>query len=127
MQSSSNADITFPTVQDVTTVVGSSEIIFGNATVVPSTTITTVVTHTVVGSTLYLDGFQLTGQVDGEITFVINTLIKMKIRSAEMDRNGVMIFPAPIKLTVGDIVDVKIEHFDTGTFTFNATLFGHRS
>jgi len=32
---------------------------------------------------------------------------------------------APLELTTGDVVDIKVEHFNAGTEDFEATIYGY--
>jgi hypothetical protein len=89
--------------------------------------LTTILSYTNTGSTLWLDKIVATGNVDGEYQVVIDTVTKFTFRTAEQQRTMDFLFPVPIKIGIGSIIDVKVTHFNASiTGDFVASIAGHR-
>jgi len=107
--------------------VSSSVLEFATATAVPDNAVTTILTYTVAVDALLLDTLLITGQVDAEYVFTVNTVTKLKFRTSEQERSLKVAFPAAQKFAVGDILALKVIHYNTsGVFDFDATLIGHK-
>ena len=99
---------------------------YGKQSAVPNGTLTTILTHTVVTTDLYLTGFIMTGEIDAEVGLYINTARAIPGRTSEQDRNLMLHFPSALKMAVGTILDLKIEHFYNGKVSdFEAALIGY--
>ena len=59
--------------------------------------------------------------------FVTINAADIDIRRSGPDRNVTFDFTgAPYKLTAGDVVDIKVEHYNTGDLVdFDATIYGY--
>lgn len=86
----------------------------------------TILSHTVVGTTLYLDEIITTGQADAEYTVLINSVMKLRYRTSEQDRTMKFKLPVSQLLSVGTVIDIKVQHEYSFTADFAATLLGHR-
>ena len=99
---------------------------YGKQSAVPNSSLTTVITHTVTTTDLYLTGFILTGEIDAEVGLYVNTSRAIPGRTSEQDRNLMLPFPSPLRMVVGTILDLKVEHFYNGkTSDFEAALIGY--
>jgi hypothetical protein len=99
----------------------------GLAATVADNVVTTIITHTVVGSTLYIEGFITTGELDAEYTFYIDNTKVLTLWSSEQQRNIFFNLTNAIIGAVGTIFDIKVKHYHTGKVAdFNATLIGFR-
>ena len=94
------------------------------ATVVPASTKTTVVTLSAAVDT-FVTAIYCSGHEYGKWYLVRNTLDQI-IQRGGPDRDQPFTFPNPWKLSAGDVLDVKVEHFVTGqTPDFEATVMGY--
>ena len=67
----------------------------------------------------------VSGDVYAKYYFTVNGT-DIDIRRSGPDRNLQFDFTgAPYALTTGDLIDIKVEHFDVGLFNFDATLYGY--
>lgn len=89
---------------------------------------TTILTYTVpLPDSIYFDGVMATGTSDGLWAIYINSSRRIGFWTSEQDRTGSHRFPAPIKLNVGDIVDIKVIHYHPEfTADFEVTFLGHK-
>jgi len=100
---------------------------YGTAVIVPANTVTTIKTHTVTGSTLFVTGWTASGEVDAEYQFFINASKVLTWRTSEQQRNAFVPFPNIVRSVVGTIFDIKVLHFYPGKVSdFDATLIGYR-
>ena len=105
---------------DVTT---ASSLAHDTVSAVADTTVTTIVTY-VASGTKYLTKISCSGTDYAKFFLVVNTTT-IEIRRSGPDRNAIFDFDGALKLSDGDIVDVKVEHFVTGqTADFEATIYG---
>jgi len=101
----------------------------GTASNVPATTKTTIVTQAYVAGTFEnLTMVSVSGEDYAKFFITINT-VDTDIRRSGPDRNVTFDYTgAPYKLNPGDVVDVKVEHFVTGSLIdFDATVYGYSS
>lgn len=93
---------------------------------VPISTKTTILTQAyVAGSFENLVIVSVSGDVYAKYYLTINGT-DIDIRRSGPDRNLQYDFTgSPYALTTGDIVDIKVEHFDTGLYDFEATIYGY--
>jgi hypothetical protein len=101
----------------------------GAVTNVADNTKTTIVSQAFVASTFEnLTMVTATGE-DYAKFFVTLNGTDIDVRRSGPDRNIVFDFTgAPYKLVSGDVVDVKVEHFNTGELVdFDATIYGYSS
>lgn len=104
----------------------SSTWLHADALTVASGSPVTILSHTVVGTTLYLDEIITTGETDAEYTVVINSVIKLRYRTSEQDRTMEFKLPVSQLLSVGTTIDIKVQHEYGFTADFAATLLAHR-
>ena len=108
------------------TIIGSSStpnsiLAYSETTALGSATLATVVTYTATGSDV-VSRVIVSGEDYAKFTIVLNTVIKATARSGP-DRN--VFFDLNLGLTVGDVLDVKVEHFHTGdTLDFEGSIIG---
>lgn len=90
-------------------------------------TLTTIATHTVVTNTLYLDNVMGDGQYDGQWFLVIDNVVQASYCTSEQDRTAKFPFPTAHPISVGSIIDIKVNHNGPGASTgsFSATIIGH--
>lgn len=105
----------------------SSTWLHADALTVASGSPVTILTHTVVGTSLYLDEIIATGQTDAEYTVLINSVIMLRYRTSEQNRTMEFKLPVSQILSVGTIIDIKVQHEYSFTADFAATLLGHKS
>ena len=98
----------------------------GSVTAVPATTLTTIVTKTADASLTNISLISVSGDDYAKYTLVINTVL-IDTRRTGPDRNLTFDFTSnPLKTSVGDVIDIKVEHFFTGdTLDFEATIYGY--
>ena len=98
----------------------------GSATNVPISTKTTILSQTYSATTFENAVIvSVSGDVYAKYYFTVNG-VDIDIRRTGPDRNLQFDFTgSPFALTAGDIVDIKVEHFDVGLFNFEATLYGY--
>lgn len=98
----------------------------GSAAVVTYDNETTVATLTVTGSPLFLDAIAATGTWAAEVIIYINTVRKQTLRIEITSPHPETPFFAA-RLEVGDVVEVKVRHYDvTGAHDYEATIKAHR-
>jgi len=88
---------------------------------VPTNTETTVLSFTVTGSSIRLSAIGGQGEAFAEWFIYINSVLKMKRRSGLTDLS-VEIPMYEHKLSVGDILEVKVKHFELPTVDFTADV-----
>jgi hypothetical protein len=101
----------------------------GSAANVPASTLTTIVTQGFVSGTFEnLTMVSVSGEDYAKFYIVINT-VTVDVRRSGPDRNLTFNYTgAPYKLNSGDVVDVKVEHFVSGSLIdFDATIYGYSS
>ncbi len=120
-----------PQTQTTTTISGISLTKFntdGSVSNVPGDTPTTVHSQAyVAGSFENLVIVSVSGSALAKYTLRINASI-IDTRRTTPQRNLTFDFSgAPFELVVGDIVDVRAEHFGAGLETFEATIYGYEN
>ena len=101
----------------------------GSSSIVPDNTVTTIHTQTYVADSFEnLTLVTGSGSTNAIFTLFKNT-VKFDTRRSLPGRNVTFDFTgAPLELAVGDVIDVKVEHFNTGVLeSFDATIFGYDS
>ena len=97
----------------------------GEVTSVPANTLTTVLTLTANGTNM-LTTLTFSGEGYAKYGLYINSSV-IEIHRTGPDRNGRFQFIHPYTLESGDVVDVKVIHYDTGeTLDFEATMYGFK-
>ena len=98
----------------------------GSATNVPATTLTTILTKTADASFSNISIISVSGDDYAKFTLVINGST-IDTRRSGPDRNLQFDFTSnPLQIAVGDIVDMKVEHFFTGDLlNFDASIYGY--
>jgi len=99
----------------------------GAVTDIPHTTRTTIVTQSFVAGTFEnLVLVSCSGEDYAKYYLRINT-VDVDVRRTGPDRNLQFDFTgAPLKLVIGDVVDIQVEHFFTGDLLdFDATIYGY--
>lgn len=76
------------------------------------------------GNVIFVDAVRCEGNVDAEYFIFIDTERKEKLRTPESKPE--FLYPTPLRLEVGQIMDVKVEHHHPATALFSATIIGHR-
>lgn len=110
------------TVRDV----DGSVVVRQTASTVPGETESTVLTYTVAGDPLLLDLVTATGTYAAEFRLYINGTWYETQRMGIEQPVAHFTF-APHRLEVGDVVDIKVFHYDTNNNRdFESTLKGHR-
>ncbi len=119
-----------PQTQTSTTVEGISLTEYnkvGSVSNVVDNTKTTILTQAYVAGTFEnLTLVSVSGEDYAKFFVTINT-IDVDIRRSGPDRNITFSYTgAPYALSPGDIVDIKVEHFNTGDLVdFDATIYGY--
>lgn len=94
------------------------------ASAVPVTTKTTVVTLTASQDT-YVTEIICSGMEYGKWYLVVNS-VDQSIKRGGSDRDVTWTFVNPLKITSGQVLDIKVEHFVTGqTPDFESTIVGY--
>ena len=94
---------------------------------IASATKTTILTQSfILGIFQNLAMISVSGDDYAKFFFTKNG-VDIDIRRTGPDRNLTFDFTgAPYKLVLGDVVDIKVEHFNTGTpLDFDATIYGY--
>lgn len=100
---------------------------YAEALTIADNALTTILTHTVVTADLLLDKILASGTVDAEYRIVVNGSTKAKYITSEQDRTAKFDFPVAQKFAIGDVIDIKVVHFNTSvTADFNTSLIGHK-
>ena len=95
----------------------------GALTGVTASTLSTILTYTAPSKKL-LSHVTVSGTLYAKYTLYLNTSV-LEVRRGGPDRTLVFEFPRPYKLLTADILDVKVEHFNTGaTADFESTVYG---
>lgn len=104
----------------------SSSKAIGTASNVPAATLTTILTKVADSSLTNISIVSVSGDDYAKYTLVINS-ITIDIRRSGPDRNLQFDFTAnPLKTTLGDVIDIKVEHFFAGDLLdFDATIYGY--
>jgi len=90
---------------------------------VGSTLLTTIVTYTAAALTK-VTRISTSGTVYAKFQLFKNTTLIETKRSGP-DRSMDFLFTSPLKLAIGDIIDVKVTHYQTGELAdFEATIYG---
>ncbi len=99
----------------------------GTVSSVPDTTITLVHTQTYVSGTFEnLVIVSCSGSANAKFTLYKNTVLFDTKRSTPQRNVSFDFTGAPLALATGDVIDVKVEHFNTGVLeTFEATIYGY--
>jgi len=98
----------------------------GSATNVPATTLTTILSKTADASFSNISIISVSGDDYAKYTLVINGST-IDTRRSGPDRNLTFDFTSnPLAISVGDVVDMKVEHFFTGDLlNFDASIYGY--
>lgn len=98
----------------------------GTASNVPASTLTTILTTTYTPTFNNISIVSVSGEDYAKYYLVINT-VTIDVRRSGPDRNLVFDYTSnPLKLNSGDTVDIKVEHFATGSLLeFDATVYGY--
>lgn len=100
---------------------------YDDVTTIAANALTTILSYTVVGTALLVDQIIASGDVDAVYFLVVDGSIKAQYRTSEQDRTAKFNFPVAQKFSIGQVIDIKVIHYDTGdTSDFNATLIGHQ-
>jgi len=96
---------------------------FSSITGVPDSIETTLVTHTVLGDETI--GDMLVGGTDyARFNIYINTVLQFVVRTGPA-RYGSMSIQRPLQFSIGDIIDIKVIHYNTAVSAdFEATILG---
>ena len=99
----------------------------GSVTNVAAATKTTIVTQAYVAGTFENLTIVAVSGEDYAKYFVTVNAVDIDIRRSGPDRNLTFMYTgAPYQLSPGDVVDVKVEHFNTGDLVdFDATIYGY--
>lgn len=99
--------------------------IAGNAiTNIPDNVLSTIVTFTGIAAKILVASVTVSGTVYAKYQLFFNTVL-METRRGGPDRTLVFIFDHPLKMASGDILDVKVEHYNVGdTADFDSTVYG---
>lgn len=98
---------------------------FQNVGSVPTNTETTVLSFTNTGNDLFIDGIGGEGNARSEWFIYVNTTLKAKRRSGVANMN-IEIPMYGFKVENGDIIDIKVKHYESGTRNYNAEVRYHR-
>jgi hypothetical protein len=101
----------------------------GAITNLAATTKTTIVTQSFVSGTFEnLVMISCSGQDYAKFFLAINT-VDIDVRRTGPDRNLTFDFTgAPYQLVTGDVVEIKVEHFNSGDLLdFDATIYGYEN
>lgn len=105
------------TPQKVTPLAGNS------ITAVPNNVLSTIVTYTA-PSNQSISSITVSGSAYGKYQLFYNTTL-IETRRGGPDRTLVFEFNSPLTINSGDILDVKVTHFDTtSTADFESTIYG---
>jgi hypothetical protein len=98
----------------------------GIATNVPASTKTTILTATYSASFNNIALISCSGQDYAKFYLVLNT-VDIDIRRSGPSSNVEYDFKSnPLGLSTGDVIDIKVEHFNTGQLLdFEATIYGY--
>jgi len=98
----------------------------GSVTNVPTSTKTTILTQLYVATTFEnIVKVVVSGDVYAKFYLTVNS-VDIDVRRSGPDRNLIFDFTgSSYALTTGDIVDIKVEHFDTGLYNFESTIYGY--
>lgn len=98
----------------------------GSATNVPSATLTTIMTQPYSLTFNNISIISVSGQDYAKFFLVINSIV-LDTRRSGPDRNLTFDYTSnPLKLSPGDVVDIKVEHYFTGSLLdFEATIYGY--
>jgi len=102
-----------------------SSIEFQQVSGVPTTTETTVLSFTNTGASLYIEAIGGEGTARSEWFVYINTNLKIKIRSSTAEP-AVELPLYDFKLANGDIIDVKVKHYEPATQSFSCNVRYYR-
>lgn len=94
---------------------------FQSSSTVPGSTLTTVLTFTVSGADINLNSIKVEGNARGEWSVFKNlSLIEKKRTSVSKHNKEIKFFREAF--AVGDIIDVKVIHYESNPADFSATL-----
>lgn len=98
----------------------------GTALAVPANTLTTIMTASYSATFNNISIISVSGEDYAKYSLVINAAT-VDTRRSGPDRNLVFDYTSnPLKLSSGDVVDIKVEHFATGSLLdFEATIYGY--
>ena len=98
-------------------------LVFGSQSAVPDTTETTVASYTALGEETIGD-IMMGGTSYARFNIYLNTVLSFVVRSGPQ-RHIDLLFGRPWQLSVGDVVDVKVIHYNTDdTDDFEVTVLG---
>lgn len=98
----------------------------GNAAAVPASTKTTILSAVYSASFNNIALISCSGDDYAKFYLTVNT-VDIDVRRSGPDRNLQFDFKSnPVGLSSGDIVDIKVEHFNAGDLLdFEATIYGY--
>jgi hypothetical protein len=98
----------------------------GAASNVAATTLTTILTKVADALFSNITIISVSGEVYARYILYINSNL-LDVRRTGPDRNLQFDYTgSPLALTVGDVVDIKVEHYNTGDLAdFDATIYGY--
>ena len=92
---------------------------------VAANSLITIVTYTATAD-MWLTGCITTGEIPAEFTLMVNLANKGVCRTSQQDRTGRIMLPQAIKILSGDIITVKVIHFETDDISnYDATIYGY--
>lgn len=101
----------------------SNALVVGGITGIPASALSTIATFTAV-TISYLTKVSVSGTVYAKFQLFKNTTLIDTKRSGP-ERSMDFLFTSPLKMAIGDILDVKVTHFVTGDLSdFEATIYG---
>lgn len=101
-------------------------VVVGSQSGVSDNVLTTLITLTANGIDRLVQ-ISCSGTAYAKFQLFINTVLKETRRSGP-DRNLYFLYNHPIELTSGDVVDLKVTHYNVGeTADFEATVYGFHS
>lgn len=103
--------------------IATSFLVVGSALNVPASTLTTITTYTA-ASAKKITQISVSGQVYGKFQLFKNTVL-FETRRTSPERSLDFMFNSPLTLMPGDVLDVKVTHFQIGELSdFESTVYG---
>jgi len=98
----------------------------GSADNVPASTLTTILSKTASVTFNNITIVSVSGEAYAKYILYLNAAV-LDIRRTGPDRNLQFDFTgSPLALITGDVVDIKVEHYNTGDLLdFDATIYGY--
>lgn len=96
----------------------------GAVTGIADNVLTTIVTFTAASPKTLVSSVTVSGTVYAKFQLFFNTVL-IETRRGGPDRTMVFSFDHPLKMVATDILDVKVEHYNTGVSAdFDSTVYG---